>query len=59
MWEVIRYFDHGWIEEYWMEPEFHFSYFGFGWLGPWPGDGMYWHFVLIGVLAGMVVVGIC
>ena len=59
VWEVTRYFDRGWIEDYWMEPEFHFSYFGFGWLVPWPGDGMYWHFVLIGVLAGLVVVGVC
>jgi vitamin K-dependent gamma-carboxylase len=58
LWEVTRYFNHDWIEEYWIEPQFHFHYFGFDWVRVWPGDGMYWHFVGIGVLAFLVTVGL-
>ena len=39
--EVWRFVDHGWIERYFIDPEFMFKYFGFGWVQPWPGDGMY------------------
>ena len=43
IWEVWRYFSNGWIERYSIEPSFHFTYYGFGWVQPWPGNGMYWH----------------
>ncbi len=58
LWEVIRYFDNDWIRRYWMEPAFHFTYFGFSWVSPWPGDGMYWHFLGLGGLALMVAFGL-
>ena len=58
LWMVIRYFGKGWIHKYWIEPEFHFGYFGFGWVAPWPGDGMYWHFLALGVLAVLIVLGL-
>ena len=29
LWEVSRYFDHGWIARYWIRPDFQFSYLGF------------------------------
>ena len=45
LWMVVRYFGKGWIGKYWIEPAFHFGYFGFEWMAPWPGDGMYWHFL--------------
>lgn len=32
-----------------IDPPFHLTYYGFGWVRPWPGDGMYFHFL---VLAG-------
>lgn len=57
LWEVWRYFDKGWIRRYWIEPEFHFTYLGFGWVKPWPGDGMYFHFLLLGGLAIMIALG--
>jgi hypothetical protein len=59
LWEVWRYFDHGWIGEYFIEPTFHFTYYGFGWVKPWPGDGMYVHFVALGVLAAAILAGFC
>ncbi|MGE3165931.1 MAG: HTTM domain-containing protein [Planctomycetota bacterium] len=57
--EVYRYFTNGWIERYFVEPDFHFTYYGFGWVTPWPGDGMYWHFVGLGLLAIAVALGFC
>ena len=56
-WEVYRYFSHGWISRYWIEPQFHFTYYGFSWVKPWPGNGMYIHWGLLGVLATFVAAG--
>lgn len=47
--EIWRYFHHGWIDRYWVEPEFHFKYAGFGWVQPLPGIGMH---VLFAVMFG-------
>jgi vitamin K-dependent gamma-carboxylase len=56
--EVARFFAHGWIARYYIEPSFHFTYFGFGWVHPWPGAGMYVHFALLGAVAFCVAVGL-
>ncbi|NIV28323.1 MAG: HTTM domain-containing protein [Anaerolineae bacterium] len=58
VWEVTRYFRYGWIARYWIEPAYNFSYPLFGWLKPWPGDGMYWHFYLLAVLALFIALGL-
>jgi hypothetical protein len=34
-WEVWRYFSNGWIDGYFIAPEFQFTYYGFGWVKPW------------------------
>jgi len=57
--EVWRYFVHGWITRYWVEPTFHFTYHGFSWVRPWPDAGMYVHFVALGVLAACILLGFC
>ena len=57
LWEVWRYFSNGWIDRYFIAPEFHFTFYGFGWVKPWAGDGMYWHFAILGVLAICIVLG--
>ncbi len=57
LWEVWRYLTSGWIEKYYLEPAFHFTYMGFGWVRPWPGEGMYWHFLVLGLLALFVILG--
>jgi len=56
-WEVVRYVQHGWISSYYIEPEFHFTYFGFGWVKPWPGRGMYVHFAVLGLAALGIMAG--
>ncbi len=55
---VARYFAHGWIDAYFIRPEFHFKYYGFAWVRPWPPAGMYVHFALMGALALNVMAGL-
>ena len=51
LWETYRYFTHDWITRYYVEPAFTFTYYGFSWVKPWPGSGMYLHFIVLGVAA--------
>jgi vitamin K-dependent gamma-carboxylase len=55
--EVLRYFILGWISEYYLDPAFHFKYYGFEWVRPWPDDGMYYHFAVMGVCALLITIG--
>ena len=59
LWEVWRFADNGWIARYYVEPQYHFTYFGFAWVQPWPGDGMYWHFAALAALAACIITGLC
>ena len=56
-WEVSRFFSHGWIARYYIIPDFHFTYYGFHWVKPWPGQGMYIHFSVIGIAAICISLG--
>ena len=42
--EMLCYFYMDWVRYYYITPEFHFSYYGFDWVQPWSGIGMYLHF---------------
>lgn len=55
---VIRFFAHGWIARFYIEPELLFPYPGFEWVAPWPGAGMYLHFAALGVLALLMAAGL-
>jgi vitamin K-dependent gamma-carboxylase len=57
LWEVYRYFTHNWISRYYIEPTVYFTYYGFSWVKPWPGEGMYVHFFVLGVLAACIMAG--
>ena len=54
---VLRFFVHGWIAEYYLQPRYFFPYFGFEWIRPWPGAGMYVHYAALGLLAAAVAAG--
>jgi hypothetical protein len=56
-WEAVRFFTHGWIEKTYLAPVMHFTYRGFEWVRPWPGSGMYVHFIVLAIAALMVMVG--
>lgn len=58
LWEVWRYSTYGWISSYYIEPTFYFSYFGFEWVKPLPGIGMYVVFAALAVLAALILVGL-
>jgi hypothetical protein len=58
-WEAWRYFDHGWIRRYFVEPTFFFKYPGFEWVHAWPAPWMHAHFIAMGALTTLVLVGLC
>jgi len=58
LWEVWRYFEKGWIERYFIRPEFFFKYYGFEWVHPLPGPLMYVHFAVLGLLAVCITLGL-
>ncbi len=55
---VARFWAYGWIDELYVQPSFHFTYFGFGWVRPWPGPGMYVHFAVMAAAALGLCVGL-
>lgn len=54
---IIRFWAHGWIESIYLEPTFHFSYYGFEWIKP-LGNFTYVIFVLCGIAAFLVALGL-
>jgi len=44
---LLRFWWRGWIETVYIQPAFHFTYMGFGWVRPFGADGMY---VLFGAI---------
>jgi vitamin K-dependent gamma-carboxylase len=57
VWKVWLYYSHGWVAVDWIEPRFHFTYYGFSWIHPWPGNGMYVHWAVLGVLGLFIAAG--
>jgi vitamin K-dependent gamma-carboxylase len=47
----------GWVRQVLVEPNFTFSFIGFEWLQPLPGDGMYYYFAVMGVFGIMLTIG--
>jgi hypothetical protein len=65
MWDVWRYTrlhdgpESSWVHEEWIRQPFHFTFLGFDWVKPWPGNWMYVHWVVLGVLAFCIMAGLC
>ena len=55
--EVWRFWVHGWIDRYYIRPDFLFKYYGFEWVEPWAGSGMYWHFIVLALLGLLIALG--
>lgn len=47
----------GRVTEFYVKPAYHFTYFGLDWIRPWPGDGMYFHFWALLILAVCIAAG--
>jgi len=56
--DLIARFRQGLIHDRYLAPELRFSYLGFEWVEPWPGDGIYVHVLLIAIAAVCVTVGL-
>src|ERR1700704_1730488 len=57
MWQVWSNFAHHAIYTTWLAPRFLFKYYGFSWVHPWPGNGLYLHWAAFGFFALFVAVG--
>lgn len=57
LYHVFSYVNYGWVKGFYVLPPFHFTYPGFGWVKPWPGQGMYFHFAVMGVAAFGIMAG--
>lgn len=58
LFSTVRYMAMGWVESQLIDPTIHFSYYGFDWISPLPGQWMYVIFGMmilaaLGILVGM------
>ena len=58
-WWARDYLVSGRVRLLYVEPKFHFTYYLFDWVRPWPGDGMYVHFALLAALGVAIACGYC
>ena len=56
-WWAFSYLATGRVRAFYVDPLFHFTYYGFDWVHPWPGAGMYVHFAVVGLLGICVAAG--
>lgn len=47
----------GWVKRTLIEPQFTFTFIGFEWLQPLPNNGMYYYYIIMGVLALFIMIG--
>ena len=57
LYQVIKYFDKGWISAYWVEPPINFKYYGFEWVTTISPEVTYFLFTMLGVLAIFIIFG--
>ena len=55
---IIRFASHDWIFEQYIKPDFFFTYYGFDWIKPLQGKGMYLVFGLMGISAFGIMTGL-
>jgi hypothetical protein len=57
-WHALGYFRNDLIGRLWLEPPFRFSYYGFDWVEPWPGVGLYVHFAALAACGVLIALGL-
>ncbi|MEM7036134.1 MAG: HTTM domain-containing protein [Bacteroidota bacterium] len=55
---ILRFMLNGWVYDMYIQPNFFFGYFGFEWVKPLEGDGMYVVFVLMAVASLLIMLGL-
>ncbi len=53
---LVRFASNGWIDKFYIQPQFHFTYYGFSWVKP-IGIYTYGLFILCGIAAFFVAIG--
>ncbi|WP_173964560.1 HTTM domain-containing protein [Flavobacterium collinsii] len=56
LFSLIRFVSYGWIEQFYIQPQFHFTYYGFEWIKP-LGNYTYLLFFIAGIAALFVAIG--
>ncbi|WP_417618642.1 HTTM domain-containing protein [Oceanisphaera sp.] len=56
--ECWRFYSNDWIYLYYIAPDFRFTYYGFEWVAPLPGNGMYWLFGAMALLSLCIALGL-
>lgn len=54
---MLRYLIYGWVDRFFVEPTFHFKYWGFEWVEPLPAPGMHILFAVLAVLGFAIAAG--
>jgi len=54
---TIRFMHNGWVEQLYIQPRYFFHYHGFEWVSPLLGDGMWYVFMAMAVLAVFIAIG--
>ena len=54
---TLRFMLKGWVAELYLEPVFHFTYYGFGWVRPLPGQWLYAVLIIIAFCCVFVMLG--
>ncbi len=55
---MVRFMARGWVTELYVLPQFHFTFWGFGWIRPLPPTGMWLVFILLAVLGLTIAAGL-
>jgi vitamin K-dependent gamma-carboxylase len=58
VWDCWRFIKYDRVYRYWIEPEFHFTYPGFAWVTPLPEPWLQLAWLLMGIAAFMVMLGL-
>ena len=54
---IVRFFAKGWIYDLYVQPAYHFTYYGFSWVQPLGEAGMYAIFAIMGLAALAIMLG--
>ena len=55
---IIRFWSKGWIFTQYIQPQFFFTYYGFDWVKPFEGQGMYVVFAIMALAASFIALGL-
>ncbi|MGV7221093.1 MAG: HTTM domain-containing protein [Nitrospinales bacterium] len=58
VWSTVDYYDRGWVNKFFIDRKFNFTFEWFPWVIPLPGDGMYYIFAAMALAAFFLALGL-